>query len=128
MTNMQIMIILLGISIICVTLAGACLYFLPTQYAIMGITFIGGVWTPVTSGMLIYWFNTQVKTAQLNTRLDIANARKDILTIKSLINGNYVKMLRQLETLRTLNQNQRDIIDAQKRRDSIKNPNIQKEL
>ena len=125
---MQIMIILLGISIICVTLAGACLYFLPTQYAIMGITFIGGVWTPVTSGMLIYWFNTQVKTAQLNTRLDIANARKDILTIKSLINGNYVKMLRQLETLRTLNQNQRDIIDAQKRRDSIKNPNIQKEL
>src|ERR1700686_1172450 len=103
MTNMQIMIILLGISIICVTLAGACLYFLPTQYAIMGITFIGGVWTPVTSGMLIYWFNTQVKTAQLNTRLDIANARKDILTIKSLINGNYVKMLRQLETLRTLN-------------------------
>jgi hypothetical protein len=82
----------------------------------MGITFIGGIWTPVISGMLIYWFNSQVKVEQISTRLEIASARQDILSIRELVDGNYSKMLRQLEELRSLNQEQRDIISGREQR------------
>ena len=117
MKGISLILTIIGISILGISLAGACLLFLPTQYAVMGISFIGGIWTPVTSGMLIYWFNGQVKANQLNTRLEIASARQDILSVKQSVDGNYSKMLRELEALRNTNQNQRDIIRGREQRD-----------
>jgi hypothetical protein len=114
--GVSLVIAIVGISVLGIFLAGACLLLLPTQYAIMGITFIGGIWTPVISGMLIYWFNSQVKVEQISTRLEIASARQDILSIRELVDGNYSKMLRQLEELRSLNQEQRDIISGREQR------------